>query len=119
MNNVIAGKLKYVVNQIKQIFVEDSVLKSRNVRGRISSIVEDLRLANDQIELEIRSGGDKHFSELEGLKRKITKLEEKIASQNKRFDSKVDAHINETRLLNDESAANDALARGIEKLIKG
>jgi len=119
MNNVIVGKLKYVVNQIKQLFVEDSVSKSRNVRGRISSIVEDLRLANEQIDLERKAGGDKHFSELQDLKSKIAKLEEKIASQNKKFDSTVDIHINEVRLLNDESAANYALARGIEKLIKG
>ena len=77
---MIEGVLDYVAIAFSKAFSVDSVSKSRNIRGRIGSIVTDLRLANEQIAMELQAGETKHLSELEVLEKKIAKLELKIAS---------------------------------------
>ena len=114
------GKVvSYVYGKVSGLSKKDSVAKSRGIRGRITSILTDLRLANEEIQLERGVNEEKHELVVFQLQAQVAELRAQIDDANATFSLKDDLNKAENGVLSEEESANEALARGIEKLING
>tara|TARA_R110000765_G_scaffold110325_2_gene201732 strand:+ start:148 stop:495 length:348 start_codon:yes stop_codon:yes gene_type:complete len=115
MNTVV----KNVVVTVKEFVLGNSITKSRNVRGRLTSIMDELLLANEQIQLEKKSKEDKWEAEVIALKLKAEKLQAKLDLLDNNVEGKNAKMSSDAKGLSDEEKLNLNLHSGLKKLMIG
>lgn len=111
--------VKKIVVRVKGFLANGSITKSRNVRGKLTTIMDDLLLANKAIQEERDAKEAKWMAEIDALVAQVEKLQAKIDGKAMEMESKNnDIKTNISELCGEE-IANQNLYSGLEKLING
>ena len=94
-----------------------SILKSRNVRGKITSIMSDLIEANEQIDAERNATKIKHEAEVAALNAQIEALKSKQTLLDNKIFDKSSIVSDASFELSVEEKANNSLLEGLKNLM--